>query len=114
MPPEEKGSQEKKSKGEVVPPIVPITAVAFSRCTAMDRRCHRQENDLASPVTCLTWQPSSLKNAKVSGPKCCLKYKNVICESYHWNPYKSLPLRSSEYGIPALHDHFCVNIPIYY
>ena len=29
MPREKKGSQEKKSKGEVVPPIAPITAAAF-------------------------------------------------------------------------------------
>ena len=36
MPPEEKGSQEKKSKGKVMPPIVPITAMAFPRC--MDRQ----------------------------------------------------------------------------
>ena len=27
--PKEKGSQEKKSRGEVVPPIAPITAAAF-------------------------------------------------------------------------------------
>ena len=39
MPPEEKGSQGIKSKGEVVSPIVPITAAAFPCCTAMDRRC---------------------------------------------------------------------------
>ena len=30
VPPKEKGSEEKKSKGEVVLPIVPITAVTFS------------------------------------------------------------------------------------
>lgn len=31
---ERKGSQQKKLKGEVVLPIVPITAAAFSCCTA--------------------------------------------------------------------------------
>ena len=36
-PPKKEGSQDKKSKVEVVPPIAPITAAAFPCCTAMDR-----------------------------------------------------------------------------
>ena len=38
---EGKGSHERKSKWEVVPPIVPITAAEFPHYTATGRRCHR-------------------------------------------------------------------------
>ena len=84
MPLQEKGSQEKKSKGVVVPPIVPVTAAAFPCCTAMDRCCHRKENDLASPATCLRRQPSSLKNAKVSGPKGPAVSMATGVKLWHW------------------------------
>ena len=40
-PQRKKDSQEKKSMLGDVPPIVPITAAAFPRWTATDRRCRR-------------------------------------------------------------------------
>ena len=40
-PQRRKGSQEKKSTLELVPPIVPITAAAFPLWTVTDRRCSR-------------------------------------------------------------------------
>ena len=46
--------------------MVPITATPFSRCTARDRRCCRQMNDLASPVTCMRQGPSSFRKSGVS------------------------------------------------
>ena len=47
--------------------MVPITAAPFSCCTATDRRCCRQMNDLASPVTFMKRWPSSFR--KSGGPK---------------------------------------------
>ena len=41
QPSKRKGSQEEKSKGKVMPPIVPIIAAVFPCYTATDRRCRR-------------------------------------------------------------------------
>ena len=68
-PSKRKPSYGKKSKGELVLPMDPITAAAFPCCTGTDRHCCRKLNDFDSLVTCLRWQPSSLRNEKVSGPK---------------------------------------------
>ena len=49
--------------------MVPIAAAPFSCCTATDRRCCRQMNNLASAVTCMRRWSSSFRKSGVSDRK---------------------------------------------
>ena len=95
--PKKKGSQKRKSKGEVVSHIFPITAAAFPFCTAANNRCRRLENDLASPMICVRRQSSSLKNKKVSGSNGPFVSMATDVKLWHWlrATYLSCLLRSA-------------------
>ena len=68
VPPERKPSYGKKSKLEMVLPMDPIYCGCISPLYC-NGEAWLQIADVASPVTCLRCQPSSLRNKKVSCPK---------------------------------------------
>ena len=82
--PKKERESEKEIKRGGGDPIFPITAAAFPCCTATNKRCCRLENDLASPMTHLRQQSSSLKNEKVSGSKGPSVSMATSVKLWHW------------------------------
>ena len=95
--PKKERESEKEIKRGGGDPIFPITAAAFHCCTATNKRCCRLENDLASPMTHLRRQSSSLKNEKVSGSKGPSVSMATSVKLWHWlrAVYLSCLLRSA-------------------